>query len=229
MKGNGNAAQRGLAVDAQSLREVWSLLSIEEIISVLNANGKDEARDVFRMLASLVMREDEDEAIHQKKLIRKWLNTNKNYGHELHRYLMNKQLRELGDVNELETFYQAPAASDEGMRILNKSLPEGITLILPQDSMSLRKLGRMQSHCVGSKFYAERCADGASIIFALSTGESRDQVFTFQFNRMGRMEQAKGFANSSVPSDITEIANALYPKIEETIEKMTDTACNSLT
>jgi len=82
---------------------------------------------------------------------------------------------------------------------------------------------------VGSKFYAERCADGASIIFALSTGESRDQVFTFQFNRMGRMEQAKGFANSSVPSDITEIANALYPKIEETIEKMTDTACNSLT
>jgi len=46
---------------------------------------------------------------------------------------------------------------------------------------------------------------------------------------MGRMEQAKGFANSSVPSDITEIANALYPKIEETIEKMTDTACNSLT
>ena len=229
VKGNGNAAQRGLAVDAQSLREVWSLLSIEEIISVLNANGKDEALDVFRMLASLVMREDEDEAIHQKKLIRKWLNTNKNYGHELHRYLMNKQLRELGDVNELETFYQAPAASDEGMRILNKSLPEGITLILPQDSMSLRKLGRMQSHCVGSKFYAERCADGASIIFALSTGESRDQVFTFQFNRMGRMEQAKGFANSSVPSDITEIANALYPKIEETIEKMTDTACNSLT
>lgn len=219
--GDGDDAGKrvGLAVDSVSLKLAMSFFTNEEIIQVLLGNNSDEAQDVFRLLASLINRGDENENAKQVKLVRRWIEKNNNLGDAFHTYLSNKQLRDLGSSQPNVQFYQARAIAE--LKSINEMLPTGVRLTLPANSVELRSLGRKQRHCVGTKHYADRCVDGSSIIFALSTGVRSDETFTYQFERYSnRLNQAKGFANSSTPPALEPVAREVFKTIKSTCERI---------
>jgi hypothetical protein len=209
----------GLAIDALSLKVSMGFFTTDEIINVLHNNEDTEAQDVFRLVSSLINQADEEDNKKQIKLIRRWLDKNNNFGDELHSYLSNKQQRDLGSKAPITTFYQERAGVE--IDAIKAELPEGVSLTLPANNVELRALGRRQRHCVGTQHYADRCADGSAIIFALSTGMGSDETYTYQFERYsGRLSQSKGFANSSTPQELSSVAYDVFNKIKAVCESL---------
>jgi hypothetical protein len=212
------ACRAGLAVDAQTLEIVMTFLSNKEMVAVLKeANSFDEAKDVFRILATLIERNDPEVNEKQRTLVRRWLDSKGEYGDTFHSYLTNKQLRDFSSDEGTASFYQIHAEKE--MSSIKSSLPERVEVILPANRTELRELGRKQRHCVGTKYYADRCSDGTSVIFALVTGMRSDDIFTYQFDRFtGRLLQKKGFANGGTPDDLTPLAQSVFEKIKAVCE-----------
>ncbi len=210
-KGKTNMA--GLAVDAITMKKALAFFSFEDVAQILMANKKDEARDIFRLTVSLIDRDDITENTKQEKLVRRWLDKQQDFGTLFHDYLTNKQMRDLGESTVLVDFFQSKI-SDEQLSEIERGLEQKIKLVLPVHAGELRKLGRAQRHCVGTKYYADRCVDGSNIIFALTTGERSNECFTYQFARStGKLEQAKGFSNSACEPHLEPIAKAVFAKI----------------
>ena len=217
--GTGKQAQKraGLAIDAPSLRTCLAFLSHDEMVAVVMDNAITEARDVFRMLATLIARDCPDESAKQCALVRKWLASKKDYGEAFHSYLSNKQQRDFSISTVNARFYQADAIAQ--LDTITESLPSHVTLTLPEDTKALRALGRAQHHCVGTRYYADRCTDGSAVIFALSTGNRSDETFTYQFERSsGRLAQAKGFSNSDTPPELNSVAYEVFNAIKDACE-----------
>lgn len=211
----------GLSVDALSLKFSMNILSTEEIINVLQNNNDTESQDVFRLISSLINQGDEDENEKQTKLIRRWLDKSNDFGDAFHTYLSNKQQRDLGSKMSNSFFYQKNA--EDEIEAIKGSLPNGIKLTLPVNSAELKALGRKQRHCVGTKYYADRCIDGSAIIFALSTGMASDEMYTYQFERYsGRLSQSKGFANSTTPARLESVARDVFYKIKQACESFSN-------
>jgi len=91
-------------------------------------------------------------------------------------------------------------------------------VFLPHNHDALFKLGKNQHHCVGSKHYAGLLAMGAGVIFALipkvnGTVKPMSKGFTFQFDKQGRLLQAKGLLNCDVEQTWRERAQNIYGKL----------------
>lgn len=224
--GSDHPARRiGLSVDALSLGVSMRILTTDEVISVLQNNEDTESQDVFRLISSLINQGDEGENEKQTTLIRRWLDKSNDFGDAFHTYLSNKQQRDLGAKTPNSPFYQKNAENE--IEAIKDSLPNGIKLTLPVNSADLKALGRKQRHCVGTKYYADRCIDGSAIIFALSTGMASDEMYTYQFERYsGRLSQSKGFANSTTPARLESVARDVFSLIKKTCESEYNKALN---
>lgn len=217
LKSDHPARRIGLSVDALSLGISMRILTTDEVISVLHNNEDTESQDIFRLFSSLINQDDEDENEKQTTLIRRWLDKSNNFGDAFHTYLSNKQQRDLGYKIHNSPFYQKNA--EDEIEAIKGSLPNGIKLTLPVNSAELKALGRKQRHCVGTKYYADRCIDGSAIIFALSTGMASDEMYTYQFERhSGRLSQSKGFANSTTPARLESVARDVFNRIKKACE-----------
>jgi hypothetical protein len=91
-----------------------------------------------------------------------------------------------------------------------KLLPKGMELNFPQNVNELREIGDKQRHCVGSLFYAERCVDGANVIFQIAPRNNMKHGFTFQFARSGALLQSKGFLNEAVNNTMKQVAKQVF-------------------
>lgn len=208
----------GLAVDGQTLSEAVSFFSLEQISTILENNEPRQAQDIFRMTSTLLSVHHSDvsekEAIKRKKSVIKRIDTHGLLGHEFHSYLAKKNERDFKVVYGTRPFYQARAALKTDT---DYNLPENMTLHIPKDASELRAVGRSQSHCVGSKFYCDRCEDGSSVIFVLSKG-SRANTFTFQYDReQGVLVQAEGLFRTQVPKEYIDVSQRVFSKIMSVI------------
>jgi hypothetical protein len=203
--------RRGLAVDNISLIAAFTHFNTQLVIDILHQYQPDEAKDTVRMLSSLVR--FADPAVNKKNVdtINKWLEKPTHKVGALHDYLtkLNAVLLESDALPFWQNCFieQLPEAK--------KLLDIGMVLNFPTNSSQLLAIGSAQRHCVGTKFYAERCIDGSNIIFQIAPKDNMKQGYTFQFNRAGRLIQAKGFANSRVPEHATRLAKAILTTLKK--------------
>lgn len=196
----------GLAVDNISLMATFKYFGEALIIKILRRNASDEAKDCFRMLAGLVRFEDPKINSDNVERINKWLETHGKKGASLHTYLtaLNAELLQ----SDALPFWQNCLLNQ--LPEAKKLLDAGMRLNFPTNPAELLEIGSSQRHCVGTKFYAERCVDGSNIIFQVAPKDDMKHGFTFQFNRAGRLLQAKGFANSAVPAHMTKLGKEIF-------------------
>lgn len=214
------ARQALFAVDIETLKTAFDFFSFEELALIMNNNPSDEARDILRMTHSLISSDDPDEKLKQTKLIRRWLDKEGLFGYALHAYLTNKATRDLSSSGEQTPFYQ----ECDGLSSINQlaGLPKGVNTVIPQCAKELRSLGQNQSHCVGTKYYADACRQGSSIIFALVRNNKKTSTYTFQVNRDGTIMQSKGFANTPVPSVFSSLAQKVGAHILNVLKERDD-------
>ena len=202
------------SLTSQALKTAFDVVGRDGVLNVVKSQSNKplSARDTLNFLYSVTVSPDPDETERQIKLVKRWLNKNERYDEIFHDYLSNKERRDNGLVDKNVTFYQARFAHniDAVQALLPKDKDINWTFFLPKDSISLRALGRSQRHCVGSDHYADSCASGHSIIFAIHPKKGMKHGYTFQFSRAGGLLQTEGFATSKTPEHLIEVANACF-------------------
>lgn len=187
-------SRMGLAVDNITLKRVFSYFDRLLVVDIISQYEPDEAKDCLRMLASLVSFDDARLNQKNKLEIEGWLFHNQSK-FCFHGYLTKKS-KDLWVLAGSKFFQQV---FSEKVTEANKLLDSGWEINLPVQSSELLQIGAAQRHCVGTKFYADRCIDGSNVIFQIVPKNEIKQGYTFQFSRTGILLQAKGFCNSHVP------------------------------
>jgi hypothetical protein len=198
----------GLAVDNITLKMVLKHFSSQLVIDILMQYSPDESADCLRMLSTLVMFDNEDVNDENIADVNLWISKVKSK-FCFHGYLTNKSNKNMLEIKSV--FYQARFI--ESTKEASKLLDAGWHVELPVDADELMEIGKTQRHCVGTKFYAERCVDGSNIIFHISPRENTRKGYTFQYCRSGRLLQAKGFANSSVPNHMKQKSKMVFNEL----------------
>lgn len=192
----------GLTVESVYLKKAMQWFGWPLMVQILAQYDADEAKDCIRMLALMVSspRKETNRQLHQQ--IEAWLLDPRPELSCLHHYLvsLNKTLHQFSTL----PFFQAKLVG--ALQEANACLPKGWRVNLPLNSKELFMLGEAQSHCVGGKYYADRCMDGSNIIFQLCKDGDVRGGYTFQYSRSGRLLQGKGFGNCAVPSPIQQLS-----------------------
>lgn len=216
---DGAAKQSGLAVAPEVLKFVFSFFTFENIMFIINNNTPNEARDIFRMTHSLCVHDDPETAKKQTNLVKKWLEKENSLSYSFHKYLEGKVSRDLAIIIDEITLYQSVEGFDIKELHLEVGLPRDMKVTLPQTGRDLRRLGREQHHCVGSKFYVDSCANGISIIFALTPNNDRGKTVTVEIAPNGAIKQMQGHSNRKFPSSMRELAKTVGGAILSYINK----------
>lgn len=215
----GAAKHAGLAIGANSLKFAFSFYSFNEMMFIINNNPLDEARDIFRMTHSLCEHDDPEVAKKQTKLIRKWIDKEQSLSYSFHKYLSGKVSRDLGIILDEVTFYQTTNNFNQDDLNLNERLPSEIKIWLPQTGKELRRLGREQHHCVGSKFYVDACSHGHSIIFAITPNNDRTKTITVETTLNGKVKQMQGHCSRTISALMKAVAEDAGVAIADFLSK----------
>lgn len=200
------------AIDVHSLRCVFSAFSHEEIVTIAESQRPEMARDSFRMLADLLVKEGNLDGGPRLRKLRDWILRQRDYGPGLHNYLSEHVSRRAEHQTSAMLFPQAQLR--DRVELINQSLrEEGAELLLPGSAGDLLKLGQTMRHCCGSRYYVDACQDGRCLIFHLQPLGKPRQGTTFQFDHAGHLEQAKSFANQDPPSAHVERGKAVYRRL----------------
>lgn len=194
----------GLDVDFRTLAKVRKFFSDELIIDIACQFEPDEAKDTLRMLSDLVSYENKNVNRDNQARVLAWLSDDNTTS--LHNYLVVSASKAW--VNRMGDFKQKQYVSS--VDAVNAELPKHWAINLPTNARELMAIGDAQRHCVGSKHYAVLCESGARIIFQLFKNNDMRHWYTFEFTSGGSLIQAKGFGNSSVPSDMTRAARKAF-------------------
>jgi hypothetical protein len=200
------ARRVGVDVNSATLKLVMKYFSSELIVSVVAQYEPDEARDTLRMLGALVSFENKQTNREHQQEVMAWLSRRPSSRGCFHNYLTKKSRGAW--VNAVGPFYQAQLR--ETLSEATALLDAGWVVNLPMNARELQAIGDAQSHCVGGKYYADRCADGSNIIFQIMPRGDMKHGYTFQYSRSGRLLQAKGFANSAVPARFVRDSKTVF-------------------
>lgn len=195
----------GLDVDFRTLATVRKFFSDDLIIDIACQFEPDEAKDTLRMLSDQVSYENKNVNRDNQARVLAWLSDD-NTTTSLHNYLVISDSKAW--VNRMGDFKQKQYVSS--VDAVNAELPKHWAINLPTNARELMAIGDAQSHCVGSQHYAVLCESGARIIFQLFKNNDVRHGYTFEFTSGGSLIQAKGFANSSVPSDMVRAARKAF-------------------
>jgi hypothetical protein len=191
------------------------------VLNVVRNQGTIAARDTLNMLASVTYSEYEEETARQITLVNRWLvkevhlnciNDNKQneYNSCFHDYLAKKQVRDDGVPALAAPFYQTRLNSlVDGInaQLKARNYEQVLSVFLPANAAELRRIGTAQRHCVGGKNYADQCATGRSVIFAIKVGGSLKHGFTFQYDTHSQsLIQAEGFSASEPAEHLVNIS-----------------------
>jgi hypothetical protein len=193
----------GLSVECEYLALTLKHFSVNLLLQIVAQNEPDEARDCFRMLSTLLSFDNKQTLREHRDGVLAWL---ENPSGSFHDYLV-KKTRNL-HLNPNIKFYQASLLEfiPESLSVLDK----GWEVNWPTNSIELLAIGDAQHHCVGGRYYADRCIEGSSVIFQIMPENNSRHGYTFQFSRNGTLLQAKGFANSHVPQSFVTKAKEIF-------------------
>jgi hypothetical protein len=186
----------GVDVDPVTLKKVFKYFGENLVVEVLSQYESDESKDTLRMLGTLVSFQTNRINREYQAEINTWLGQAESRRGDFHNYLTRKT-RDIW-LDAKVPFYQTNLIAH--VSEASKLVDTGWVVNLPTNSKELLSIGDAQSHCVGGKYYADRCIDGSSIIFQIMPKDNVKHGFTFQYSRSGRLEQAKGFGNDAVPT-----------------------------
>lgn len=173
------------------------------LISLAQQYSNDEAKDSIHMLGSLVSFENQSQ---NKKTVNEIESYLKGKNVDLHAYLSKKTIEVFG--LRAGIFYQAQFL--ENKKEASEILDSGWEINWPTKSNELALIGTSQNHCVGGVYYAERCIDGSNVIFQIAPRGDMKHGYTFQFSTKGKLLQAKGFCNCSVPNSYIASAKKVF-------------------
>jgi hypothetical protein len=166
-----------------------------------------EAMDCLRMLSTLVSFEDKRANAESVINVQQWIAENSIHKDGcFHGYLISKEKVLMQSAGII--FFQKRLSS--AVSKANKLLDTGWEINLPENAQELATIGDMQRHCVGTRFYAERCVDGSNIIFQIMPKGNMRNGYTFQYSRSGSLLQAKGYANSGVPANMQKKSKSIF-------------------
>jgi hypothetical protein len=186
----------GICVDSVTLKRVMAFFDDDLIVDIISQYEPDEAKDTLRMLGTLVSFVTKRNNRKNQEWVNEQLSLPNYKRPDLHDALTEKtrDMIQGGDI----PFRQCSFI--DNVKEANKLLDSGWEVNLPTNPIELRNIGDMQSHCVGGQYYAARCIDGSNVIFQIMPKGKPKHGYTFQYSHAGKLLQAKGFSNSSVPS-----------------------------
>jgi hypothetical protein len=200
------ASRLGLLVEPAMLKKVLSVFDQDLVINILMQYDKNSSADCIRMLAYLVGHENPTTNRNYRDAIWQWINSRE--GVCLHDYLSNKHNSLVDSVFGVQSFYQVRFIGN--VDAVNNELDDDWQINMPLNPQELMTIGDLQRHCVGGKYYAQRCIDGSNVIFQLVPDGNVQSGFTCQFSLQGRLLQAKGFANDTVSFEGKQMARNAF-------------------
>jgi len=173
------------------------ILGQERLVIAMTTGDGARAGRTLRLLEAVAGNQAGEEGIHQQALIQRWIARHEDWAERFHDYL-DRKFRRRSQKRRNRTpqpLFQARYA--RAVRELNREgVGTGVRIHLPRTEHELRTLGATMANCVGSDHNIDGAVDGRHLILHAHPPGARRKGATCQFDRHGRLLQARGFANA---------------------------------
>ena len=172
------------------------LLGQEYLVQVMTSGDPARAVRTLRLLEVVVAGPPGEEGARQQELLGRWMGRCEDWPARLHDYLDRKYRRRAQKRRNRPPRALFQSRFTPRIRAFNRASGDREARIhLPRTDRELRALGASMANCIGSDHNVDDAVDGTHIVLHAHRPGAPRKGATCQFNRNGRLLQARGFAN----------------------------------